>query len=131
MEEIKKLIDWKTFFSYCIVGGGSVLVQFGVLTLFVEKFFLNPTFSSGSAFIIGCLFQYLLLYYWTFRSRNQHKRVAFRYSIVLLFSFFLNLAFFWTLAEVIQWHYQISQAVATLLVCFINYFFNKAYTFAD
>lgn len=127
-----KNIAWKTwlpFGSYVIVGATSVAVQFATLAFLVENLALNPAFSSGMAFFMGCLVQYLLLYYWTFRSKGHHKAIVGRYALVTTVTLVLNVLIFWGLTDLIGMRYLESQALAASGISLLNFFFNRSYTF--
>lgn len=123
------MYDWKMLSSYVAVGIISVGVQFSVLTVLIEKMQINPTLASTLGFLIGCIAQYVLLYYWTFRSKGKHSSAALRYTIITAATLFLNGIFFWTLTEVLRFDYLISQVIATATVSIINFFLYRGYAF--
>src|SRR5262245_46492678 len=98
--ENKKKIDPYFLFRYVVSGASSVVAQFVVLTSMIELLHANPTLSSGSGYFIGCVVQYLLLYYWTFKSTGKHLHVALKYTLVLATTLVLNVIVFWVLVEV-------------------------------
>lgn len=108
----------------------SVVVQFGILIGLVEFGHLNETVSSGIAFLIGCIVNYLLLYYWVFSSKGSHITIIMRYTIVTLLTLALNLAVFWVLTEPLQMWYLFSQIIATIIAAIANLFLNRYYAFA-
>lgn len=114
---------------YLVSGGCSVIAQFGVLTLFVEQLQIDPTLSSATGFVAGCLVNYLMLYYWTFNSNGKHIIVAAKYTLVTTFTLLLNILIFWTLTEPLKIWYLYSQVVATGAVAMINFLINRRYTF--
>ena len=120
---------YKVIGRYLISGGSSVVVQFGVLTLLVEQFQVDPTISSAAGFLLGCIVNYLMFYYWTFKANGKHIVVAARYSIVTSFTLLLNIFIFWTLTEPLKVWYLFSQVFATGAVATINFLINRHYTF--
>jgi len=122
----------KTFwdlYRYTISGVSSVIVQFGSLIGFVEFIHMNETFASGLAFLIGCVVNYLMLYYWAFASKGDHPKIIFRYSIVMILTLVLNLAVFWFLTIPLGLWYLFSQTVATVVAAIANLVLNRFYTF--
>ena len=118
------------FYRYFVSGVSSVIVQFSVLYSLVEGMQMNPTTASGLSFIAGCIVNYLLLYYWTFNSRGSHLIVVYRYSIVTLSTFLLNLIVFWVMTEILHMWYLFSQIFATALLAILSLIINGYYTFA-
>lgn len=119
------------FVRYIISGFSSVMVQFGLLALLVEQLHFGPLISSGIAFVISCLVNYLMLYYWTFKARTNHVIATLKYSMVTLFGLLINLMIFSFLMDQLHLWYLISQTFATLFVSLITYIINRSFTFTS
>lgn len=117
------------FFRYVISGFSSVVVQFGFLGFLVEILKMYPTIASAIAFVVGCVVNYLLLYYWTFESEGMHRTVFRRYMIVTLMGFFVNLALFWALVHLMGWWYPVAQTASTIFVALVAFVMNLRFTF--
>lgn len=117
------------FIRYVIAGTLAVSVQFSILTLLVEVFSILPTLASGVGFICGCSTNYMLQYYWTFRSKGDHFSTACKYALVNSITLCINLLIFWTLTNLLGVWYIISQGMAICVVVFINFFANRHFTF--
>jgi len=120
---------YKVVLRYLVSGGSSVVAQFGVLTVLVEQLHMDPTFSSAVGFVVGCIVNYLMLYYWTFKANGKHLVVAARYCLVTSFTLLLNISIFWTLTELLRVWYLLSQVFATGAVATINFLINRRFTF--
>lgn len=117
------------FTKYTISGAFSVVVQMGLLSFSVESLRMSPTLASCYSFILACVVNYVMLYYWTFKSTSSHRIVILRFCVVTLFTLALNLAVFWILTFPLKIWYIISQAIALMVVSLINFAINRRYTF--
>ena len=117
-------------FRYTVSGVSSVVVQFGFLIGLVEFIRMNETLASGLAFLIACIVNYLMLYYWAFASKGAHLKIIFRYSIVMVLTLILNVAVFWCLTIPLNLWYLVSQSVATIVAAIFNLVLNRYYAFA-
>lgn len=127
---MKAISPYISFLRYLVSGFSSVVIQFVVLAFFVEILALDESFSSGAAFIIACVVNYLMLYYWAFESQGKHLSAVLRYTLVTGFGLLLNLLIFWFLITKMQLWYLLAQSFATLAVSLLTYVINRAYTFA-
>lgn len=119
------------FVRYLVSGLSSVFVQFAVLAFFVETLRLEETLSSGTAFLIACVVNYLMLYYWAFRASGSHVTATVRYAGVTGFGLLLNLLLFWFLMNKLHLWYLLAQSLATFAVSILTYLINRAYTFSN
>ena len=114
---------------FLVSGALAVFTQFVVLICLVELGGLNKTFSSGLGFSCGGIVNYLLLYFWAFKSNGQHHLVVFKYLIAMCFSLSINVTVFWTLTEKLGIWYPLSQCGATTVSSVFSFLINKYFTF--
>ena len=117
------------FVRYCIAGTIAVTVQLAVLTSLVEIFGLHETLSSALAFCVAVVVNYILQYYWTFSSTGSHGTLFIKFSVVACLGLVINTSVFWTLNELLEVHYFLSQVVATGLVVMFNFLINRHFVF--
>ncbi len=115
---------------FCVAGALCVAIQYAVLVFFVEIVHLNPTFSSTSGFVSGCVANYLLLYFWAFSSNGRHHIALVRYISVMCCSMSINVFIFWSLTEQMSIWYPISQFFATCCSSLFSFIANRYFTFA-
>lgn len=120
---------YRWMFRYTVSGVISVIAQFSVLSFLVEIARMDPTVSSGLGFLVGCLVNYFMLYYWAFQSNGNHFLVVCKYILVAFSTLFLNLILFYILTEVLGIWYLFSQTAATGWVAIFNMYINKVFTF--
>lgn len=129
VRQYKKILPLRLFLKYVVSGVSSVLIQYLTLIQLVEGLGLGEILSSSIAFIVGCLVNYLLLYYWAFRSNGRHHEVLIRYIGVTTVTFGINLVLFWLLTEVFNIWYISSQVFSTCFVALINFILYNKYAF--
>lgn len=122
---------WGDVFRFCIAGALSVATQYFFLITLVEVFQLNPTFSSATGFISGCVVNYLLLYFWAFTSNARHHVALIRYVTVMSGSMSINVLVFWMFTEQIGMWYPVSQFFATCSSSCFSFVANRYFTFVD
>lgn len=117
------------FIRFVLSGIVSFLSQFASLVFLVEWMHVNETLSSGIAFTVSCLVNYLLLYYWAFESKGKHHVLVTKFAIISIVSLVLNVAIFWILTVPLGIWYLISQCFTTGSIFIFNYFMKKNYIF--
>jgi putative flippase GtrA len=115
---------------YTAAGSLAVGVHYLVLILLVEVAEIDPTLSSSCGFSVGVILNYLLQYYWTFRSTGSHTRRFPLFAGVAVTMLGLNAAIFWGLHVHAGINYLLAQAVAIGVVFLLNFLINSRYTFA-
>ncbi|MCK5829550.1 MAG: GtrA family protein [Methylococcales bacterium] len=119
-----------TFFRYLLSGGTAVSIQFTVLILLMENVpKINATVAATIAFSIGCVVNYNIQYYWTFKVTGSHKRFFTRYISVTLGTLGLNSSVFWYFHECVHLSYLFSQFFSSGIVFIVNFLINNFFTF--
>lgn len=115
---------------YTLAGTLAVAVHYLILILLVEGEGIDATLASSSGFAVGVIVNYVLQYYWTFRSSGSHARrfpLFFGIAVAMLG---FNAAIFWGLHERAGMNYLLAQAFAIGVVFLFNFVINSRYTFA-
>ncbi|MEA3274328.1 MAG: GtrA family protein [Pseudomonadota bacterium] len=116
---------------YVAAGSFAVGVHYLILILLVERAAIDATLASSCGFSIGVVCNYLLQYYWTFRSSGSHAQRFPLFVAVAIAMLALNAAIFWGLHERAGVNYLLAQAVAIGVVFLFNFLINSLYTFAS
>lgn len=116
---------------YIAAGTLAVAVHYLILILLVEGPAVNATLASSSGFVVGVLVNYLLQFYWTFRSSGSHARQFPLFVSVAVAMLGLNAAIFWGLHEGVGMNYLLAQAFAIGTVFLFNFLINSRYTFSS
>ena len=120
----------KSFFKYLGIGGISTLIQFSLLTLFVETKLMPVVMASATAYILSSIFNYLANYHFTFVSNLSHTKTLPKFitavSIGLLANTMLFALFYYILKN-----YFIAQFLATGITVFLNFLIHKFWIYKD
>jgi putative flippase GtrA len=117
------------FVRFLIVGGIATLIQYIALIWSVERWHWNAVLASSFGYILSASANYLLNYYFTFRSDNQHGVAAARFAIVAAAGFALNALLMEFLAAMLHFPYLASQVLATVGTLIWNYWANSKWSF--
>lgn len=112
----------KEILRFCITGGLSFLVDYGILYALTEWCGVNYLVSAGISFTISVIVNYLLCVVWVFDGvdRKDKKSMAI-FLITSLVGLGLNELFMWLFVSVCGIHYMIAKIIATVLVMIWNY----------
>lgn len=113
------------------VGAVGTLGHYAVLVLLVEYGRAGAVFSSMCGFVVGAATNYMLNYYFTFRSKRPHRDAAPRFALIALIGVGLNTAVMGLLANGLELHYLLAQICATVLILVWNFSANRAWTFKE
>ena len=122
--------------KFLFIGGAATLLQFFLLTLFVELNWLSETPASALSYAISAVFNYLANYYLTFASTHSHSQtfpkfvvtaaigvtlntVLFKFALIILQNYiFVN-------SNLLETAYLFAQLFATLLTLIVNFLLHK------
>lgn len=117
------------FFRFTGVGAIGTAAHYLTLFALVDFFGANAIAASSTGYLVGGVTNYLLNYYFTFRSDKPHVETAFKFFTIAFVGFFLNAGAMWLFTEMITLHYLLAQLVATALVLLWNFVANDRWTF--
>jgi len=117
------------FVRFLIVGGIATLIQYIVLIGTVERWHWNAVLASSLGYFMSAIANYLLNYYFTFRSNNRHGFAVTRFAIVAAAGFVLNALLMELLAVKLHIPYVVSQVLATVGTLSWNFWANSRWSF--
>ena len=124
----------KQFIKFCLVGGIAALINFSVLYLLVEflsVWYVAANFSGG---VVSAIFNFISNKFWTFRNKEKGKvfyHQGIKFVIVISCGVFLNTFLVYLITEFLKFDYRISWIIATGIVTFWNFGFNRFWTFRN
>jgi putative flippase GtrA len=128
MAIVSSVLEHK-FVRFLMVGGIATLIQYVVLIWTVERWHWNAVLASSLGYILSAIANYLLNYYFTFRSGQRHGVAAARFAIVAATGFALNALLMELLAAKLHIPYVLSQVLATVCTLTWNYWANSKWSF--
>lgn len=116
------------FTKFVLVGGVATSIQYLLLFILVHWNGVNPVLASSLGFVVSAFANYLLNYYYTFRSKHQHGTALFKFMTIAGIGLILNSTIMQVLT-VEGLHYLIAQAIATAVVLLWSFTGNSLWTF--
>ena len=117
------------FVRFSIVGGVATIIQYAALIGMVERWHRNAVVASSLGYVLSAIANYLLNYYFTFRSDNRHRVAITRFAVVAAAGLVLNALLMELLAEKLRVPYLLSQILATVGTLLWNYWANSRWSF--
>jgi len=121
------------FIRFSLVGSSGVVVNLAVYTLAIYVFNLHYLPAATLSFMVAMTNNFLLNRYWTF---NTHQSAGqgfggqyFKYFLVTLFGYGVNMALLWVFIDGFLWHKVFSQLVAILVTTLSNFAGSKLWAF--
>lgn len=113
---------------FILSGGSATALHFAVMGLLIY-WGVDPLWATSTGAVAGALFNYILQYYYTFRSDRQHKHSILAYLFAAVLAWLTNLAVFALLHNMLGAGIIIAQLGATLIVTIQNYIVYKKLVF--
>jgi putative flippase GtrA len=122
----------KHFIKYIGIGGASTLIQFLLLTLFVECKLAPTVIASATAYFLSSFFNYFANYHFTFESGASHFRTLPKFAVAVAIGLLVNtLLYAFFLKLIGEDHYLVVQCLATGITLFVNYSVNKFWVYKE
>lgn len=121
----------KTFFTYCVIGATSAVIDFSALIIGVEVLRFPLILANSFSFLAAVINSF----YWNRRItfRNTHPRVIRQFFIFVICAgvgVAINNAILFFMAEIIGVWYVFAKVIATGFALLWNYSINKRFIFA-
>ena len=115
--------------KFILVGLGSTLVHFVVLSALYLGLSLHIVAATVIAFVVSLVFSYLLNRSFTFASNVRHHVGLPRYLTVTLLGMFWNVAIMYSFVDLFRINYYLSFAVMSVIVAMNNYLLTRSWVF--
>jgi putative flippase GtrA len=117
--------------SFAGIGLIATAIQYGVLISAVELVHVIPVVGSTIGFAISAVTNYILNYYYTFRSTRSHMSAAVRFAVIALIGLLINGIMMAALTQWLRVPYILAQLAATAIVFVWTFLGNARWSFAD
>ena len=109
---------------FLMVGLFATGLQFLLLTVFIEFFALNKVFASASSYALSAACNYLLNYYLTFNSQQEHRSTLPKFMATAIIGLMINTLSFSIMLKLFG-YYLIAQIIATGITFITNYLLHR------
>lgn len=117
------------FLRFAVMGALGVLVQYAILILQVDGLQWPVVLASVVAYAVGAIANYMLNYYFTFRSARRHHEAMPRFFAVVLIGLAMNTLIVFYTVETLHLYYLLGQMLATVMVLFWNFWASRRWAF--
>jgi len=118
---------------YLITGGYNTV--FGYLLFVLIFYYFSSTVSHyfllGICHLLGTIHNFFSYSTFVFKPKTNVFKNYFKFNLVYLFIFLLNLVMFTLLTKVMNWNLYFSQALIVALIAVVGYILNKNYSFSN
>lgn len=128
--------ETKRFFKFAIVGTSGAVVDFGLLNLGILIFGMPKALANTISFSAAVVNNFLWNRLWTFPETRSSPFFGqfWKFALVSIAGYFLNQTIFLGLDHLFLYRlgtlgYNLSKAIATLLVLFWNFGINRVWTY--
>lgn len=115
--------------SYASVGVVATLAHYAVLLTLVEGAGWRPVPATLHGYVVGGVVSYLLNRRHTFVSDRSHANAGWRFALVAFAGFCVTFAIMRLFVDICGAPYLPAQVATTVLVMFMTFAINKAWTF--
>jgi putative flippase GtrA len=118
------------FGRFALVGMIGTAVHYTILIALVAAVDTDPVLATVVGFGGGAVTNYVLNYFFTFRSKERHWNAAPKFLFIATLGAGINALLMWFGYRVWGIHYLLAQVIATIVVLGWNFAMNRFWTFA-
>ena len=117
------------FIGFSGVGAVGTVAHYLLLVTLVQVAGTDPVIASIAGFVLGACINYVLSYYFVFRSAKRHIEAGTKFFMIAIVGASLNGILMKVAIHELGFHYLAGQVLATLLVLMWNFMANQLWTF--
>ena len=121
----------RQFLHFAVVGACGTAVQYVILEIGVEMFDIPAALASAIGYICGSVVNYLLNYFFTFKSGKTHTEAASKYFTLLGIGLCINTALMGLLVHHLGWNKWIAQLLTTGIGLIWNFTGSRFWAFRE
>ncbi len=115
--------------SYASVGAGATLAHYAVLIALKEGGVMDAVPAALCGYVVGGFMSYVFNRRHTFASARAHGEAGWRFALVAALGFAITYALMTLLVTRWSAAYLVAQFATTVIVMFVTFFINRAWTF--
>lgn len=116
------------FFRFGLIGLLNTLVGYGCFYLFLTLK-IHYLIAYTLAHIIGTIHSFLWNKYWTFQSKGKLRKELFRFFLIYLSTYLVNLFCLYILVKLFSWNPRIAQALVLFVLTVLSFFGHFLFSF--
>lgn len=109
------------FFKFCLVGGGTFIVDYSLLYVLTEYVGLGYLWSSALAFSVAVIVNYILCQRYVFVGAKNGVKQLVLFVATSIVGLGINQICMWLFVEWVAMHYLLAKIFATAIVTIWNY----------
>lgn len=119
------------FLRSIFVGAIATLADIGLLYILTDFAHTHYLVSTGIAFILGTVVNYVLSIFWVFKEKKLKSKTAefVVFAVIGAVGLLLNELFMWLFTDVAGLYYLLSKVIATIIVFLFNFLIRKKFLF--
>lgn len=114
--------------KFAIVGGTGTALHYLVLIALVALQHMKPGYAAGVGAVVGAIANYLLNRRFTFDTQRPHRETLPLFALMALVGALLN-GFLVAQLTGVGVYFLVAQAIATVVILFINFIVSKTWIF--
>jgi len=119
------------FIRFVLVGIGNTIIGLSIIYVLMYFFRLNIIASNFGGYILGALFGYAMNRVWTFKSNVGIGTSFFKYSLVMIVAYLLNLGVVLLFSSETQINPYLVQAFGVVPYTLFAFFGSKYFVFSN
>lgn len=125
-----QLTDMGQFIKFALVGVINTTIHYTVFYTLYRYLGVYHLLASTSGFMLAVINSYMMNRYWTFNSSaDDISQEFFRFFLISVFAFFVNLAGMFLLVEYLLVAPPLAQFLTIIITLIINFTFNRYWVF--
>ena len=120
-------------FRYLLIGSYNTVIGYLLFVLIFYYFSatINHSFLLCISHLIATTHNFFSYRFFVFKVKSISLKNYFKFNLVYLLTFIINLATFIILTKIMNWNLYLSQALIVTLIVVLSYILNKYYSFSN
>jgi len=117
------------FFRFVVTGCFATSLHYLLIYLCIRFFDVSVWIASGIGYVFGSILSYIMNYFYTFSSSENHFYAVWRFYLMVVFGLIVNITVVVLFADMLKFNKWIVQIFATSIVLIINFIISKKWVY--